>query len=282
MVAIRSGTLCASVLALAILGACDAPPPGVPAPGTSTAHSPDCVTLAEGLYEFEDGQFLAVSSAYAGVNGAAAWQNEIAAGFAGAGFPWMGVRIRDRVAVLTGTAPSADAKAAALAAGEAAIVAHPQAGSAGLTVVDGISVDGGERGVGERLAVLAESPISLDTCQRAFNDTMAGRSLLFESNNPRISPVSAGLLDAITGVATLCSGFVVEIGSHTASPGADDYNLKLSQDRADAVRAYLVEKGVPEDSLLSIGYGETVLLDTAATPEANDRNRRTEFKVIAR
>lgn len=282
MVAIRSGTLCASVLALAMLGACDAPPPGVPASDQSAAHSPDCVTLAEGLYEFDDGQFLAVSSAYAAVNGAAAWQNEIAAGFAGAGFPWMGVRIRDRVAVLTGTAPSADAKAAALAAGEAAIAAHPQAGPAGLMVIDAVSVDGGERGVGEGLAVLAESPISLDSCQRAFNDTMAGRSLLFESNNARISPVSASLLDAVTGVATLCNAFVVEIGSHTASPGADDYNLTLSQDRADAVRAYLMDQGVPEDSLQSIGYGETLLLDTATTPEANDRNRRTEFKVISR
>ncbi|MCU0730087.1 MAG: OmpA family protein [Hyphomonas sp.] len=282
MVAIRSGTVCASALALVMLGACDAPPPGVAAPGQSAAGSPDCVTLAEGLYEFNDGQFLAVSSAYAAVNGAAAWQNEIASGFAGAGFPWMGVRIRDRVAVLTGTAPSADAKAAALAAGGAAIAAHPQAGPAGLTVIDGISVDGGERGVGEALAVLAESPVSLDTCQRAFNDTIAGRSLLFESNNARISPVSAPLLDAVAGITSLCNGFVVEIGSHTASPGADEFNLKLSQERADAVRAYLVGKGVPEESLLSVGYGETVLLDTATTPEAHDRNRRTEFKVIAR
>ncbi len=280
MVAIRSGTLCAS--ALALLGACNAPPAG-DAPSSAAAAVPaHCVTLAEGLYEFEDGQFLAVTADNAAASGAANWQNEIQAGFAGLGFPWMGVKIRDRVATLTGTAPSADAKAAAFSAGEAAIAAHPQAGPAGLLVVDALSVEGGERGVGESLAVLADSGISLETCQRAFIDTMQGRNIQFESGNARISPVSARLLDAVTGVAILCKQFVVEVGGHTDSRGADDFNLKLSQERADSVRAYLIGKGVPEDVLLSVGYGETKPLDPALNAEAYDRNRRTEFNVIAR
>ena len=282
MVAIRSGTLCASALTLALLGACNAPP-ARDAPASAAASVPaHCVTLAEGLYEFEDGQFLAVTADNAAASGAANWQNEIQAGFAGLGFPWMGVKIRDRVATLTGTAPSADAKAAALSAGEAAIAAHPQAGPAGLLVVDALSVEGGERGVGESLAVLADSGISLETCQRAFVDTMNGRNIQFESGNARISPVSARLLDAVTGVAILCKQFVVEVGGHTDSRGADDFNLKLSQERADSVRAYLIGKGVPEDVLLSVGYGETKPLDPALNAEAYDRNRRTEFNVIAR
>jgi len=80
----------------------------------------------------------------------------------------------------------------------------------------------------------------------------------------------------------LCETFVVEIGGHTDSRGADDYNRQLSQDRADAVRNYLVSKGVPEDNLVSVGYGETQPLDPAPTPEAYNRHRRTEFTVIAR
>jgi len=48
------------------------------------------------------------------------------------------------------------------------------------------------------------------------------------------------------------------------------------------VLAYLIGKGVSEDNLLSVGYGETVPLDPAPTPEAYEQNRRTEFKVIAR
>jgi len=280
MVAIRSGTLCASALTLALLGACNAPAGG-DAPAAAAAAVPaHCVTLAEGLYEFDDGQFLAVTAENAA--GAGAWQREIQAGFAGLGFPWMGLKIRDRVATLTGTAPSADAKAAALSAGEAAIAAHPEAGPASLLVVDALSVEGGERGVGESLAVLADTGISLEACQRAFVDTMQGRNIQFESGNARISPVSARLLDAVSGVAVLCKQFVIEIGGHTDSRGADDFNLRLSQERADSVRAYLAGKGVPEDVLLSVGYGETKPLDPALNAEAYDRNRRTEFNVIAR
>lgn len=282
MVACRSGTLCASVLTLILLGACDGPAPGMPTPSAAASNSPDCVTLAEGYYEFSDGQFLAVSAANAALSSASGWEGDLQTAFAGSGFPWMGIKVRGPVAALTGTAPSADAKAAAISSGEAAIQAHPEAGQAGLLVVDAISVEGGERGVGESLAALADTGVSLQTCQRAFNDTMAGRSVLFESGNARISPVSARLLYAVTGVATLCTQFLVEIGVHTDSRGADDFNLKLSQGRADAVRAYLVSKGVPEDRLLSVGYGETKPLDPAQTTEAYDRNRRTEFKLIAR
>jgi outer membrane protein OmpA-like peptidoglycan-associated protein len=278
MLAFRPAALSVSVLALIGLGGCDAPPPGVkPAP----QGSEDCVVLAEGLYEFQDGQFLAVSAASLQVTSGTGAEREIAHGFAGSGFPWMGLKLRGQVATLTGMAPSADAKAAAFSAGAAAIAAHPQGGP-GVLVVDGISVEGGERGVGEALVQLSDSGARLDTCQRAFTDTMAGRNIQFESGNARISPVSARLLDAVTGVAKLCSGFVIEIGGHTDSRGADDFNLRLSQERADAVRDYLVGKGVPEESLLSVGYGETRPLDPALTAEAYEKNRRTEFKVIQR
>lgn len=280
MTAFRPAALSVSVLALVSLGACDAPPPGMQGPAAATG-SEDCVVLAEGLYEFQDGQFLAVTAESLQITAGTGAEREIQSGFAALGFPWMGLKLRGPVATLTGMAPGAEAKAAALSAGEAAIAAHPQAGRSVL-VVDGISVDGGERGVGESLVMLSDSGISLDSCQRAFTGTMAGRTIQFESGNARISPVSTRLLDAITGVATLCSGFVIEIGSHTDSRGADDFNLRLSQERADAVRAYLASKGVSEDNLLSVGYGETKPIDPALTPEAYEKNRRTEFRVIQR
>ncbi len=280
MMAYRSGTVCASILALLVLGACDAPPPG--AAPVEVAANEDCVTLAEGLYEFRGGKLLAVSADAAGLSAVSGPEQVIQSGFAEAGFPWMGLKLRGRVAVLTGTAPSAEAKAAGLSAGQAALAAHPQTAAANLLFVDAVPVEGGERGVGENLAALADAGASLESCQRAFDSTMASHSILFQSGNARISPVSNGLLDALSGIAMLCQGFVTEIGEHTSARGADDYNLKLSQDRADAVKAYLIGKGVSEEGLTSVGYGETRLLDTATTPEANDRNRRTEFEVIAR
>jgi outer membrane protein OmpA-like peptidoglycan-associated protein len=48
------------------------------------------------------------------------------------------------------------------------------------------------------------------------------------------------------------------------------------------VREYLISKGVSEDALLSVGYGETQPVDTAQNAEAYARNRRTEFKVFER
>jgi outer membrane protein OmpA-like peptidoglycan-associated protein len=278
MFTLRSAALSVSLAALVGLGACDAPPPGVkPQPEASE----NCVVLAEGFYEFQDGQFLAVTAESLQVTSGTGPEREIQSGFAALGFPWMGLKLRDRVATLTGTAPSAEAKAAAFAAGESAIASQAPGGRS-ILVVDGISVEGGERGVGDSLIQLSDSGITVDSCQRAFAGTMEGRNIQFESGNARISPVSARLLDAVTGVATLCGRFVIEIGGHTDSRGADDFNLRLSQERADAVLAYLASKGVPQENLLAIGYGETRPIDPALTVEAYEKNRRTEFKVIQR
>lgn len=283
MLTYRSGTFGASLAALILLGACDAPPPGMAAaPGAATAN-PDCVTPADGIYEVVGGRMMVVPAGSAAVRGTVAgWQGELQGTFAALGFPWLGLNVNGRVATLTGTAPDAEAKEAALPAAEAAIAAHPQAGPMGLLVIDAVSVEGGERGVGESLSALADAGVSLESCQRAFTETMDGRNIQFESGNARISPVSARLLDAVTGIATLCSQFAIEIGGHSDSRGADDYTLALSQERADSVRAYLISKGVAEETLLSVGYGETVPLDPAPTPEAYERNRRVEFKVISR
>lgn len=278
MFTLRSAALSVSLAALIGLGACDAPPPGVKPPPQA---SENCVVLAEGLYEFQDGQFLAVTAESLQVTSGTGPEREIQSGFAALGFPWMGLKLRDRVATLTGTAPSAEAKAAAFAAGEAAIASQAPGGRT-ILVVDGISVEGGERGVGDSLIQLSDSGITVDSCQRAFAGTMEGRNIQFESGNARISPVSARLLDAVTGVATLCGRFVIEIGGHTDSRGADDFNLRLSQERADAVLAHLASKGVPQENLLAIGYGETRPIDPALTVEAYEKNRRTEFKVIQR
>lgn len=73
---------------------------------------------------------------------------------------------------------------------------------------------------------------------------------------------------------------IIEIGSHTDDVGSNDYNLKLSQQRAESVVKYLVEKGIPKDRMLARGYGETKPLTTNVTPEERQRNRRTEFKII--
>ena len=61
-----------------------------------------------------------------------------------------------------------------------------------------------------------------------------------------------------------------------------DYNQKLSESRAGAVKAYLVKAGVAADRLTSVGFGETKPVDPAENDEAWDKNRRVEFLIEKR
>lgn len=72
----------------------------------------------------------------------------------------------------------------------------------------------------------------------------------------------------------------IELGGHTDNVGSDDLNLKLSQERADAVREYLIGKGIEPDRIKSIGYGETMPVAKNDTPEGQQQNRRVEFKIL--
>ncbi len=73
----------------------------------------------------------------------------------------------------------------------------------------------------------------------------------------------------------------IEIRGHTDDKGSDDYNLKLSQERAEAVKNWLVEHGVSAERLVAKGYGENEPLQPNTSPENRALNRRTEFKVIS-
>ncbi|NPA43101.1 MAG: OmpA family protein [Chlorobi bacterium] len=78
---------------------------------------------------------------------------------------------------------------------------------------------------------------------------------------------------------------VVEIASHTDSRGSKAYNKALSQRRADAVKNYLISKGISPDRIISRGYGEERLLNNCrdgvpCTEAQHQQNRRTEFRVV--
>ena len=79
---------------------------------------------------------------------------------------------------------------------------------------------------------------------------------------------------------------IIEISSHTDSRGKDDYNMKLSQKRAQSVVDYLISKGISADRLVAKGYGETLPIapnkntDGTDNIQGMDKNRRTEFKII--
>ena len=76
----------------------------------------------------------------------------------------------------------------------------------------------------------------------------------------------------------------IELSSHTDSRGKDDYNMKLSQKRAEAAVAYIVSKGIDQSRITAKGYGESKPKNKCkngvkCTEAEYAKNRRTEFKV---
>lgn len=95
-----------------------------------------------------------------------------------------------------------------------------------------------------------------------------------------LKPESSGPLDKIVEFIEANPTLELEIAGHTDDEGADDYNLTLSQGRAEAVVQYLTKVGVQPSRLTAKGYGETKPIDKAITKAAKARNRRVEFTIV--
>jgi outer membrane protein OmpA-like peptidoglycan-associated protein len=102
-----------------------------------------------------------------------------------------------------------------------------------------------------------------------------------------MSPNDKILIDTtVLYLLNLLPTAIIEIGSHTDNIGKKEFNLKLSQKRADAVVRYLVSKGILEKRLFSRGYGMSQPVadnqnpDGSDNPEGRRKNRRTQIKII--
>jgi len=99
----------------------------------------------------------------------------------------------------------------------------------------------------------------------------------FDINKATIKPESMGTLNMIVQVLNDNPEIKFEVGGHTDADGADDYNLKLSQQRADAVRDQLIKMGIDASRLTAKGYGETKPISDNTSIEGKANNRRVEF-----
>lgn len=107
--------------------------------------------------------------------------------------------------------------------------------------------------------------------------------VLFDTNATTIKPASYPLLDDVVQVMRDHPEIsLLRIEGHTDERGDDDYNQKLSEGRAEAIRQYLVEHGVAAERLRSVGHGETKPLDPASTEDAWEKNRRVEMWIEGR
>lgn len=98
-----------------------------------------------------------------------------------------------------------------------------------------------------------------------------GKSTIRENSFPALDKLAQTLVEA--------KNWKIEIDGHTDDKGSDSFNQKLSQDRANAVKSYLVSKGVTADTITATGYGETKPIVKNDSDANRERNRRVEFKI---
>ncbi|HLJ27054.1 MAG TPA: phosphate ABC transporter substrate-binding/OmpA family protein [Candidatus Angelobacter sp.] len=108
------------------------------------------------------------------------------------------------------------------------------------------------------------------------------RSIYFDPNSARMSLDSREVVDEIGGQMRAYENTVVDIEGNTDATGSRTYNMDLSRQRADAVKQYLMEKyGFPGARLRTAGNGPDKPIDSNATVEGREKNRRTDIKLYA-
>lgn len=127
------------------------------------------------------------------------------------------------------------------------------------------------------LASMNGCPEVSEKTKKLFEKALTG--IQFETGRSVIKKTSFPILDQVVDVMNENPSYDLEIHGHTDSQGDDAKNQVLSEERAAAVRTYLIGKGVAANRLQSFGHGETMPIADNKTAAGRAQNRRVEFKV---
>ena len=185
-------------------------------------------------------------------------------GLTEASMDWAVVGVDGRDVVLEGAAPSDEAQSGAVALA---------GGVWGVRKVED------RIGVAEPEAPTEAPVVDAVSCQNLFNELLADRTILFATASAEIHADRFTLLDELVALANRCPGARIEVAGHADSRGGADFNLRLSQARAEAVTAYLAGSGVAQERLSAVGYGETRPAADNENAAGQAKNRRIEFIV---
>jgi outer membrane protein OmpA-like peptidoglycan-associated protein len=113
------------------------------------------------------------------------------------------------------------------------------------------------------------------------NEILILEKVQFKTGSAEILPESNSILDAVASTLKGHPEFtVVEVAGHADERSSDEYNLKLTKDRAASVVNAMRSRGIAASRLVSQGYGEYCPLDEGHNDAAWEKNRRVEFKVV--
>lgn len=108
--------------------------------------------------------------------------------------------------------------------------------------------------------------------------TLTVYGIHFDFDQATLRPDSMPVLEQVRALFANDATYAAEVGGHTDNQGTRDYNVKLSARRADAVKAWLVGKGIAASRITTAGYGDTRPLVPNTTDENKARNRRVELR----
>jgi outer membrane protein OmpA-like peptidoglycan-associated protein len=103
--------------------------------------------------------------------------------------------------------------------------------------------------------------------------------LKFEFDKAELRPEDRELLSKVAGILLTSKDYTVSVNGHTDDVGSADYNQKLSERRAQAVRDYLVKAGLPPEILSVTGHGKALPLVKDTSDKARAKNRRVELGI---
>jgi len=121
--------------------------------------------------------------------------------------------------------------------------------------------------------------VILETRETARGLIVNLSDVLFDVDKATLRPGAREKLARVAGILSAHPDLQIEIEGHTDSTGSDDYNQRLSERRADAVRSYFNEQGVTKAIVSAVGYGESRPVATNGTAEGRQQNRRVELIV---
>jgi outer membrane protein OmpA-like peptidoglycan-associated protein len=103
--------------------------------------------------------------------------------------------------------------------------------------------------------------------------------VLFDTGKYTLKPEAREKLAKVSGILLAYPNLKVQVEGYTDNVGGDQYNLTLSQQRGDAVRAYLVSQGVGPDNVTATGYGMSNPIADNSTAAGRAQNRRVQLVV---
>ncbi len=129
-------------------------------------------------------------------------------------------------------------------------------------------------------APLVGQAMNLQGCK--IGDVIVLRGVKFMFDKSVLTLNAKALLDGVAEALTRRPDIKVAILGHTDSKGSDSYNQRLSEQRAQSARQYLIERGIEAGRMLAVGLGETQPIADNTSDEGREENRRVELKVTER